>query len=79
MPYEKRLKILDPMNGSGTVCIEALKFQEVTFCGGDISHLSSIMVNDNLIFFQMKNEILKKIYIYIEGISNSNKKKQIGF
>lgn len=60
MPYEKRLKILDPMNGSGTVCIEALKFQEVTFCGGDISHLSSIMVNDNLIFFQMKNEILKK-------------------
>ena len=47
------IKVIDPMVGSGTMAVEAAKYPEIIFSGGDIHSDSCDMVNYNMQFFSM--------------------------
>lgn len=65
MQGKKEICILDPLVGSGTICLEALKYPETLFRGADISRLTEQMVNDNLAFFSMDYKNVKDLVAFL--------------
>lgn len=57
---QKRYKVIDPFVGTGTTFLEALKYNDIDFNGGDKCKISQIITKINLRFFSTDISVLKK-------------------
>jgi hypothetical protein len=51
-PEGATVKIADPFVGTGTTCLECLKFTETVTEGSDLDSSAALLMNDNLAFFE---------------------------
>lgn len=67
---EKKIKIHDPFGGSGTVWLEALKYENVEPYSSDKEKATKMLVKDNLEFFCLPIPKLKEIEERLSSVIN---------
>lgn len=63
--YNKMIKMVDPLVGSGTIAVEAAKYPDILFMGGDIKADSYEKIRYNMDFFAMDYEKAKILSLSI--------------
>lgn len=60
-PNDREVVLVDPFAGSGTVVLEALKFEGVRSMGQDIQAMSRLLFSDNLMILSMRSDDLQSL------------------
>ncbi len=71
-PAAEVIHVGEPFAGSGTVCIEALKYRELTVHSADSDPATALLTRDNLAFFSMSVRQLDNLLRDVEQLGESS-------
>jgi hypothetical protein len=67
-PRDRPLRLLDPFAGTGTAFLEAIKFENIIPLCRDASHMTELLVRDNIMFFNFERIQIDELMLQLRAV-----------